>query len=265
MTLEEGTRVERPLPKAPVVRSVTFSDIMAALKEGFSDFRRAPLFGLFFGAFYAFGGILITWLMLWNDMVYWVIPLVIGFMLIGPFVAVGLYEVSRALEQGRPLSWSGVMGVMFRQREREFVWMSFVTLFVFWIWIYQVRLLLALFFGLKTFSTFDAFLTMLFTTANGLTFLVVGHIVGAILSLVLFSLTVVSFPLLLDREVDFITAMITSVKAVVTSPAAMIAWAICIVVLTILAMLPAFLGLIFVLPILGHATWHLYRRLVEPA
>jgi uncharacterized membrane protein len=265
MTNETGQVVERPMPRPPVVRTVSFGDIREALSRGWSDFLQAPLFGLFFGAFYALGGILITWLMFWNSMVYWVIPLVIGFMLIGPFVAVGLYEVSRALEQGRPLTWSGVLGVMFRQREREFVWMSFVTLFVFWIWIYQVRLLLALFFGLKTFSTFDAFVTMLFTTANGLTFLVVGHVVGAILSLALFSLTVVSFPLLLDREVDFITAMITSVKSVVTSPAAMIAWAICIVVLTILAMLPAFLGLIIVLPVLGHATWHLYRRLVEPA
>jgi uncharacterized membrane protein len=264
MTIEDGHPARRQLPKAPVVRRIGIADIAAAFAEGWNDFRRAPLFGLFFGAFYAAGGLLIFWLLFRLDMIYMAIPLVIGFMLLGPFVAVGLYEVSRRLESGTPLTWGGVLGVMLRQREREFVWMSFVTLFVFWIWIYQVRLLLALFFGMKTFSTFAAFLTLLFTTANGLTFLAVGHIVGAFLSLVLFSITVVSFPLLLDRDVDFITAMITSVKAVFTSPLPMLGWGIAIVALTFLAVAPAFLGLLVVLPVLGHTTWHLYRRLVAP-
>lgn len=264
MAGDSGQADTREQPQAPEVIPVTMSDIRAALAAGWRDFRRAPSFGLFFGGFYALGGILISGLMFWWNMIYMVIPLVIGFMLIGPFVAVGLYEVSRCLQEGRPLTWKGVLGVMMKQREREFVWMSFVTLFVFWVWIYQVRLLLALFFGFKTFSTFGSFLHILFQTANGITFLIVGNIVGALLSLVLFSLTVVSFPLLLDREVDFITAMITSVKSVVTSPAAMIGWGICIAVLTVLAIVPAFVGLIVVLPVLGHATWHLYRKLVAP-
>jgi uncharacterized membrane protein len=103
------------------------------------------------------------------------------------------------------------------------------------------------------------------TTNEGLLFLAVGNLDGAVLSLILFSLTVVSFPLLLERDVDFITAMITSVRAVVTSPAPMIGWAALIVVLTIVSALPLFLGLLVTLPVLGHTTWHLYRRIVAPA
>jgi uncharacterized membrane protein len=103
------------------------------------------------------------------------------------------------------------------------------------------------------------------TTNEGLLFLLIGNIEGAVLSLILFSLTVVSFPLLLDRDVDFVTAMITSVRAVVTSPLPMIAWAAVIVAVLIVSALPYFLGLVVTLPVLGHATWHLYRRIVAPA
>ncbi|MGI9388100.1 MAG: DUF2189 domain-containing protein, partial [Methyloligellaceae bacterium] len=102
------------------------------------------------------------------------------------------------------------------------------------------------------------------TTSNGWTFLFVGHLLGAIISMVLFTLTVVSFPLFLERDVDFVTAMITSVRAVVTSPVVMGAWGLFVVVSVVLSAIPAFLGLLVVLPVLGHATWHLYRRAVEP-
>jgi uncharacterized membrane protein len=128
-----------------------------------------------------------------------------------------------------------------------------------------VRLLLALFLGLHvSFSSFQEFLSAVLTTTEGLTFLVVGNIIGAALSMVLFSLTVVSFPLLLDRDLDFVTAMITSVRAVVNNPGPMIGWAAVIVVLLIVSALPLFLGLVVTLPVLGHTTWHLYRRLVAP-
>lgn len=141
--------------------------------------------------------------------------------------------------------------------------MAFITLFILLMWMYQVRVLLALFLGSQSFVTIEQFLTVLVTTEDGLTFLAVGHLFGAVDSLILFSLTVVSFPLLLDQDRDFITAMITSVRTVLESPPVMIAWAFVIVVLLALAMLPAFLGLLVVLPVLGHATWHLYRRLIS--
>jgi uncharacterized membrane protein len=147
----------------------------------------------------------------------------------------------------------------------ELGWMAFVTLFVFVIWMYQVRLLIALILGINaSFSSLQQFITIVLTTNEGLLFLAIGNAVGAALSLILFSLTVVSFPLLLDRDVDFVTAMVTSVRAVVTSPVPMIGWAAIIVVLLIVSSIPYFLGLLVTLPVLGHATWHLYRRIVAP-
>ena len=265
MSVDNGESAVMPITKGLIVRPVNLGDIANALRAGWGDFRRAPLFGLFFGSFYAVGGILTAILMFWMNMTYMIIPLVIGFILIGPFVAVGLYEVSRALEEGRPLGWGGVLGVMLKQRTREFGWMSFVTLFVFWIWIYQVRLWIAIFFGMHTASTLTAFTKLLFTTSNGFAFLAVGTLVGAVLALVLYAITVISFPLLLDREVDFITAMLTSIKAVAASPLPMLTWGAAIALLTLLAVLPAFLGLLVVFPVIGHASWHLYRRTLAPA
>ena len=140
-----------------------------------------------------------------------------------------------------------------------------VTLFVFVVWLYQVWLLISLLLGPNvSFASPSEFLRVVLTTDAGLLFLAVGTLDGAALSLILFSLTVVSFPLLLDREVDFVTAMVTSVRAVLTSPMPMIGWAAVIVILLIASALPYFLGLVVTLPVLGHATWHLYRRIVEP-
>jgi uncharacterized membrane protein len=143
--------------------------------------------------------------------------------------------------------------------------MAFVTLFIFILWMYQARLLVALFLGVNaSFPSLQEFISTVLTTSEGLIFLMVGNVIGAALSLILFSLTVVSFPLLLDRDVDFVTAMITSVRAVVTSPGPMIGWAAVIAVLLVVSALPFFLGLLVTLPVLGHTTWHLYRRVVAP-
>lgn len=249
--------------KDPVVRRITRVDIAEALGAGLRDFQAKPFFGLFFGTLYAAGGIAILLSVTALDMTYLAYPLASGFALIGPFVAVGLYEVSRRRENGAPITF-GTLWKAVRARS-EVGWMAFVTLFIFIIWMYQVRLLMALSFGLNaSFSTLPQFLTAILTTREGLFFLGIGNMIGAALSLILFSLTVVSFPLLLDRDVDFVTAMITSVRSVVMSPGPMIGWAFVVVILMMISALPFFLGLIVTLPILGHATWHLYRRLVEP-
>jgi len=143
--------------------------------------------------------------------------------------------------------------------------MAFVTLFIFIMWMYQIRFLTALFLGLNaSFSSFQQFMTQVLTTNEGLVFLFVGNVMGAALAAILFSLTVVSFPLLLERDLDFVTAMITSVRSVAASPVPMLGWAAVITVLLAIAALPFFLGLVIVLPILGHTTWHLYRRIIEP-
>ena len=260
---QDDTFERRPDPTR--VNAIGFDAIVDALGEGMRDFRKAPRFGLFFGGVYALGGIFVLLTASALHMSYLSYPLAIAFGLIGPFVAVGLYEVSRRLENDEPLDWYGVLAVIWAQRRRELAWMAFVVLFVQIMWMYQVRLLLALFLGFQSFASFSAFVEVVVTTPEGLMFLLIGNIVGAALSIVLFSLTVVSFPMLLDREVDFITAMITSVRAVVTSPAPMIGWALIITVTMLLSMLPVFAGLLVTLPVLGHTTWHLYRKLVpEP-
>jgi uncharacterized membrane protein len=247
----------------PVVREIGVADVAEALVQGFRDFRSAPLYGLAIGALYAIGGILIVLSVTALGLSYLAYPLAAGFALIGPFAAVVLYEISRRLETGAPISIAAIVGVI--RGRGEIGWMAFVTLFVFVIWMYQVRLLIALLLGINaSFSSFQQFITVVLTTSEGLLFLLIGNLVGAILSLILFSLTVVSFPLLLERDVDFVTAMITSVSAVVRSPLPMIGWAAAIVLLLIVSVLPTFLGLVFTLPILGHTTWHLYRRIVVP-
>lgn len=245
-------------PKMPDANAVSFRTVRDALKAGISDFLNAPLFGLFFGGIFTAGGLFILASLIYLKMPWMIIPVAIGFPLIGPFVAVGLYEVSRRLSVGEPLVWSEVLLVVFRQRERQLSWMAFVVLFIFWMWIYQVRLLLALFLGFKSMSTIPRFIEVVTTTQEGLLFVGVGTLIGAVISLVLFSATVIAMPLLLDRDLDFVSAIIVSFKTVIKSPGPMIAWGVLIVVLAIIGMIPAFLGLIIILPILGHATWHLY-------
>ena len=247
----------------PVVRRISAADIAEALGQGLRDFQAVPLYGLAFGALYAAGGIAILICLTAFGMVYLAYPLAAGFAMIGPFVAVGLYEVSRRREAGQPISVPAIWATV-RMRS-EIGWMAFVTLFVFMVWMYQVQLLMALLLGLNaSFSSLQEFVKLVLTTNEGLLFLAAGNAVGAALLLILFSLTVVSFPLLLDRDVDFVTAMITSVRAVVTSPLPMIGWAALIVVLLALSAMPYFLGLVVTLPVLGHTTWHLYRRIIAP-
>jgi uncharacterized membrane protein len=256
-----GTLLRRP---DPFVREITAADVNDAWAQGMRDFQAAPIFGLAFGAFYAAAGIVLVCSVTVLGLSYLVYPLAAGFILIGPFAAVGLYEVSRCLEAGVPLSWYHVLGVVVEQRNRQLAWMAFVVLFIFIVWMYQVQLLFALFIGLHSFATLKDFLSVLTTTPEGVAFLLLGNAIGALLSLILFALTVVSIPLVLDHEIDFVTAMITSVRAVVANPVPMLGWGFTVGVLLVLASLPFFVGLIVVLPILGHATWHLYRKVVDP-
>lgn len=253
-----------PRSREPVIRKIGMEDVQAAFYEGLSDFRAAPAFGLFFGGVYALGGVAMVLVVSALQLGYLAYPLAAGFALIGPFVAVGLYEVSRRRDLGLPLRWSDVLGAIVTQGRRELGWMAFVTLFALIIWLYQVRLLLALFLGFQSFASVGEFLNVVFTTPEGWMFLIIGNVVGALLALGLFSISVISFPLLLDRDVDFITAMIASVKSVTINPKPMIGWGLFIVLGLILASIPFFAGLLIILPALGHASWRLYKRVVAP-
>ena len=251
-----------PAGTMPKVHALTAGDIRAAFNQGYADFLRAPLFGFFFSGVYVIGGLLIAQSLLVWDMSWMIYPVAIGFPLIAPFAAVGLYEVSRRLSTGEPLAWNEILSVIRLQSKRELAFMAFVVLFIFWIWMYQVRLLIALILGRMSFATWESFTQTLFTTPEGWTFLIVGHVVGAVLALALFSITVVSIPMLLDRNVDFVTAMITSVKAVAASPVVMLGWGVVVTLMVIAAMIPVFLGLLIALPVLGHTTWHIYKKAV---
>ena len=250
--------------RAPKVNAVTVDDIKASLHAGFADFLARPAMSGFFGLFFAVFGILFVWALVWLGKIWMVIPAAIGFPLVAPFAAAGLYEMSRRLQGGEDFGWVDILTVMAQQRKREMGWMAFVTLFIFWVWSYQVRLWLAIILQDASFSDFGGFLNIVFFTPEGWTFLAVGTCAGALLSAVLFSVTVVAMPLLLDRDVDFVTAMLTSVQVVRDNPVVMLTWAAIISVTMLLSLVPAFLGLIFTLPILGHTTWHLYTRVVAP-
>ena len=262
--IEEETIPFTPRPPVVRINTISFADVRAALAAGWRDFLRAPLIGLFFGGIYAAGGIAIFLLLKVYHEPWWIIPIAVGFPLIGPFVAVGLYETSRRIAAGQPLKLGEILMVIFAQRKRQVAWMAFVVLFIFWMWLYEVRMLLAIFLGFKSFSSIDEFWTVVTTTPEGMGFLAVGSGVGAVISYVLFCTTVVGIPLLLDREFDLITGIIYSFKAVFQNLAPMIGFGILVVALTFAAFVPMFLGLLVVLPVLGHATWHLYKAVVAP-
>ncbi len=250
--------------RMPEVNRIGWDDVLEALQLGASDFRRAPQFGLFFGGVYAAGGWAMAWLLAVAEAPWLMLPLALAFPLIGPFVAVGLYDVSRRLDRAEPLRWRDVLGVVFEQRRRELGWMAFVILFICFIWFYQIRTITVIFLQNMSFSSVAGFLDVVLGSAAGIVYLAVGTAVGTFLALVLFSVTVVSIPLLLERDRDFITAMITSVKAVAASPGPMLGWGLVVTGLVLVSILAGFVGLMVTLPVLGHATWRLYRRAVKP-
>ncbi len=247
----------------PILNEIGLSDIGAALKAGYQDFRKAPAFGLFFATFFVIGGILIWLELTIQGREYWVIPLALGFPLLAPFLAVGLYEVSRRLEAGEPLVWPEILGVVTGERHRQCPSMAMVLIMFFMFWVFIAHLVFALFMGLQPMTNVLVNWQDTLFTQNGLTMLAVGTLVGSAMAFMLFSLTAISLPMLLDREMDFITAMINSFQLVAMNLVPMLIWGLLISGLVLLAMLPFFLGLFIVLPILGHATWHLYRRAVS--
>lgn len=244
------------------VQTASWSDIRAALHQGVQDLKHRPGLSIFFGLVYAlFGVALIAGLANFNQ-IWILVSVAVGFPLVAPFLAAGLYEMSRRRSNGTYAA-KDIFLVIFNQQRRQFGWMSFLVLFIFWIWAYQVRIVLALTMHYRGSPSLEAFLDSLFNSAGGATFLIVGSIVGALLATALFSLTVVAMPLLLDKDVDVVTAMITSVKTVIQSPVVMLGWGAAIGAMTLLASIPAFAGVIILFPILGHTSWHLYQRLVQ--
>jgi uncharacterized membrane protein len=245
----------------PEALHVEFSDLRAALRGGVGDFLKAPHYGLFFACFYVVGGWLIWWAVTAKGQIWWTLPASAGFPILGPFIACGMYEVSRRLEAGEALNRRQIFTVIFRQKDRQIPSMAAVIVVFFLFWNFLAHMIFALFLGNATMTNVSSSLAV-FLTPEGLVMLAVGTAVGAVFATLLFALTVVSLPMLLEREVDFVTAMLTSFAVVSESPVVMLSWGALIGALLFVGMLPGFLGLFVVLPVLGHASWHLYRHAI---
>ena len=243
---------------------IGFDAIGASLRAGWRDFMRAPGYGLFFSAFYVLGGLVLTAVAAASGQEWWLMPFVVGFPLIAPFAAVGMYEVSRRLEAGAPLIWREVMGTVFAQKDRQLPSMAMVILLMFMFWVFVAHTTFALFMGVSSLTNVTSSPEMLLQ-GRGLIMLLFGTLIGAGFAGVLFSFTVVGLPLLMDREVDFITAIITSIRAVAINPVVLAVWGVVIAAILFAGILPLFLGLFVALPVLGHASWHMYRRLMPDA
>jgi uncharacterized membrane protein len=240
-----------------MIRRLRFDDLRIAFWAGTDDFLRAPRFGTFFTAVYVLGGFIVVWIGV--EHVVWLLAASLGFPILAPFAAAGLYEVSRRLEGGEPPTWEGVLGVVWRERRRQLPWVGAIIMIYLLFYFFLAYLIFALFMG----SSIRAFMMTSWEaplTINGVLMVAIQVVVGGVLAFLLYSLTVVSLPLLLDRDLDFVSAMLVSLNAVSENLLVFGAWALLIVVSGILALVPWFLGLFAVLPILGHATWHLYRR-----
>lgn len=246
---------------APDFGRITPALIARSLRLALADMRDSMGYGVLFALPYVVGGIGFVWLTWVTGQSYWLIFAAVGFPLLGPFAAVGLYEVSRRREAGLPMDWRAILGVVSSQRSGQLPWLSAVIIMIVMFWFFLGHMIFALFLGLSTMTNVSSSLDVYFTP-NGMTMLAVGSAVGAVFAFVVFAISVMGIPMLLDREVDFVTAMISSFQVVLQNPVTMLLWAAVIVALNLMSMATAFLGVFFVLPLLGHASWHMYKEAV---
>ena len=250
------TTTENHASPKPEIAKVTLHEIWTCLKFGLWDFRRAPGYGIFFAAFYAILGNVLT--IVGAGTFLWTLALALGFPLVAPFAAVGFYEVSRRLEADEPLNRSEILGVVWSERRRQLPWIGVILALVFLFWSFFAHMMVALFLGVS--SVGNTSLETFLATSDGRLMLAAQAVVGGAVAFLTFGLTAVSLPLLVDKEIDFVSAMIISMKTVNANKVTLGLWAVIIAVVVFAAMIPAFLGLFIALPVLGHATWHIYRR-----
>lgn len=249
-------------PAAPVIRRIGVADIQAALAQGWRDFRETPTQLVFLAILYPILGLVLARATYNGSLMPLLWPLVSGFALLGPVAALGIYELSRRREQGRATSWSDALGVLRSPALPSILALGVLLLAIFVAWLGTARLLYDSLIGGLAPSSLAAFLRDILGTAGGWRLLLLGNALGAGFALLVLCLTVVSFPMLLDRNPGAGAAVLTSLRAVMANPGPMLLWGVIVGAMLILGSLPLFVGLAVALPVLGHATWHLYRRMV---
>jgi uncharacterized membrane protein len=251
-------------PLVPSVRRIGPQDLKDALAKGLDDFWAMPTHVVFISLMYPIIGLFLARLTFGYDLLPLLFPLMSGFALIGPFAGLGLYELSRRREQGLDTAWSHAFEVLRSPSIGAILALGVLLLMIFACWLFAAQALYDWLFGPQVPDSVTGFLHEVLTTPHGWLLIILGNAIGFVFAAVVLAISVVSFPLLLDRQVGVAVAVHTSVKAVLANPVAMATWGFIVAAALAIGSLPVFVGLAIVLPVLGHATWHLYRRVVAP-
>jgi uncharacterized membrane protein len=263
MTDHRGYILTGPYEGALPVRKIDSSDLVSALREGLSDFMERPSHLIFLCVIYPIIGLFLGRLVFQMDILPLLYPMAAGFALLGPFAGIGLYELSRRREQGLDTHLSRAFDVRHSPGFGSILALGMILVAIFLLWILTARIISDATIGPSApGSTVVDLLREVFTTQAGWTLLIVGNFVGLLFAIVAMSISVVSFPLLVDRDVSVAQAVQTSLAAVRANPVTMAEWGLVVAAALALGSVPLFIGLAVVMPVLGHATWHLYRRVV---
>ncbi len=231
------------------------------LGKGFRDMARAPLLSLAYGAIFALIAVVLLF-GLWSAGVpALILPMAGGFLLVGPILAAGLYRMSSLIERGQKVTLRDTLLVNI-QSPGQLAFMGVALMIAFFAWVEIALLLFMLVFGPVAMPPVQEFLQALLLEPRGVVLLSVGTFLGAVLASVIFSATVVSIPLLMVREVDVVTAIVTSLRAVALNPGVMVLWGVLIAVIMALGFALLFVGLLIAFPLIGHATWHAFRDII---
>jgi uncharacterized membrane protein len=260
-----GERRVKAEPQAPpAIRRIGVAGIGEALAKGLEDFAAFRDDVVLICVIYPLVGLVLARLAFGYEMLPLVFPLASGFALIGPFAAVVLYEMSRRREQGLDVSWADGFSLVHSPALGGILALGLMLVALFLFWLGAAWAIYALTLGPEPPASIAGFAREILTTERGWALIVIGVGVGFLFAVVSLSISVVSFPLLIDRPVRLSTAVATSVRAVMANPAGMALWGLVVAGGLVLGSIPVLLGLIVVMPVLGHATWHLYRKVVAP-
>lgn len=251
------------VPVTPRVRRFGAGDCFSALKEGFDDFLAMPTYPVFVGLFYAVAGIALFAMTSLGNALHLAFPLAAGFALLGPFVAIGLYEMSRRRERGVVVRGRDAFTVLRSPALPSILAFGLVLLAIFAAWIFAAELIYVWLYGPNPPAAAGSFLRDVLTTHRGWTLIVVGGLVGFCFAALTLAISVVSFPLMLDRDIGLVPALDASWRVTLANPFSVALWGLIVAVALILGSLPLFFGLAVVIPVLGHATWRLYRKAIE--